>query len=69
LYLESVTGDASLRKAINEALERSGNSTTLRRLIQTRRVHDRYTLCGEYLMQTKAWGLRRTDPDVPSGRI
>ncbi|RHW25443.1 SIR2 family protein [Nocardioides immobilis] len=62
LYLESVTGDHTLRQAINDALERSGNSATLRRLIQTRRVKGRYTLYGEYLMHTKAWGYVAPTP-------
>jgi len=61
-FIESITPDQRLRDAINQILESHGHSPVLQGLIQTRRLHGRFTLYGEYLMHAHAGGYLAPTP-------
>jgi hypothetical protein len=50
------------RKVINSALAEEGENPTMRRLVQARKMHGRYTLYGEFLMHGRATGYVAPTP-------
>lgn len=55
-FLASETQDPVHIDQIHEVLDKNPDLPTLHRFVQTRRIHGRYTLYGEYLMHDHTWG-------------
>lgn len=62
IALASQTNDSHFREAIDNALVEAGENATVRRQLQTRPVHGRYTLYGEFLMHGRASGYVAPTP-------